>query len=147
MGLQIEQRIAARLHQRGLPTVAVDADSDLFPRVLDGRHRRRRVAARHLVERGHRRFGYLLEQQVTDYESQAVKRLAGFREVIDSTGSDREVMVASSPNRWTVHARRHPSCSTDRILPRPSWPTTICWLSGSSWPPGIADFGCRKTLR
>ncbi|GGL92259.1 LacI family DNA-binding transcriptional regulator [Nakamurella endophytica] len=86
MGLEIEEGIARRLHKRGLATVAVDADSDVFSRVLIDDVDGGRLAARHLVERGHTRLGYLLERQVSDYESQAVKRLTGFLEIADRAG-------------------------------------------------------------
>ncbi|MEU8235530.1 LacI family DNA-binding transcriptional regulator [Actinoplanes sp. NPDC004185] len=96
MGLQIEPGIAGRLRERGLPTVVVDADSDLFSRVVIDDDDGGRIAARHLLERGHRRLGYLLERQVSDYESQAVKRLAGFRDTAARSGA--EVVVATSDN-------------------------------------------------
>jgi LacI family transcriptional regulator len=97
MGLQIEVGIAERLHGRGLPTVAVDADSPLFSRVLVDDVEGGRIAARHLAAKGYTTFGYLLERQVTDYESQAIKRLAGFREIA-ATVSEREIAVATSDN-------------------------------------------------
>jgi LacI family transcriptional regulator len=56
-----------------------------------------RVAARHLVAKGHTTFGYLLERQVSDYESQAIKRLSGFREIA-ATVNDRPIAVATSDN-------------------------------------------------
>jgi len=82
MGLQIETRIAERLHERGLPTVAVDADSSLFSRVLIDDVAGGRLAGQHFLEKGHRRFGYVVERQVSEYESQAIKRLAGFKDVV-----------------------------------------------------------------
>jgi DNA-binding LacI/PurR family transcriptional regulator len=120
MGLQIEERIAERFHRRGLPTVAVDADSDLFSRVLMDDVEGGRVAARHLVGRGHRRFGYLLEQQLSDYESQAVKRLSGFREVIGASGPGAEVVVASSGN--SVDGAR---AAAAQLLDGPDRPSAI----------------------
>ncbi|GID32500.1 LacI family DNA-binding transcriptional regulator [Paractinoplanes brasiliensis] len=96
MGLRIEDAIADRLRQRRLPTVAVDADSALFSRVVIDDRAGGRTAAEHLRDRGHRHVGYLLERQVSDYESQAIKRLAGFREVIAAAGGS--VTVARSDN-------------------------------------------------
>jgi DNA-binding LacI/PurR family transcriptional regulator len=120
MGLQIEEHIAERFHTRGLPTVAVDADSDLFSRVLMDDIEGGRVAARHLVGRGHRRFGYLLEQQLADYESQAVKRLSGFREVVGAMDPAGEVVVASSAN--SVDGAR---AAAAQLLDGPDRPTAI----------------------
>lgn len=116
MGLQIEDAIAQRLHERGLPTVAVDADSDLFSRVLIDDVEGGRIAARHLMAKGHRRFGYLLERQVSDYESQAIKRLAGFHDV---AGAD-DVAVATSEN--SVDAAR---AAAGDLLDGPWRPTAV----------------------
>lgn len=96
MGLRIEDAIADRLRERRLPTVAVDADSVLFSRVVIDDRTGGRTAAEHLRDRGHRRVGYLLERQVSDYESQAIRRLTGFREVIAAAGGS--VAVTSSDN-------------------------------------------------
>jgi LacI family transcriptional regulator len=96
MGLPIEDAIAGRLRERHLPTVAVDADSALFSRVVIDDRDGGRIAAEHLRDRGHRRVGYLLERQVSDYESQAIKRLAGFEKVIVAAGG--AVTVTSSDN-------------------------------------------------
>src|SRR4051812_17097312 len=96
MGLRIEDAIADRLRERRLPTVAVDADSALFSRVVTDDRDGGRLAGEHLRDRGHRRVGYVLERQVSDYESQAIKRLAGFREVIAAAGG--EVVVTDSGN-------------------------------------------------
>jgi DNA-binding LacI/PurR family transcriptional regulator len=96
MGLPIEDGIASRLRERHLPTVAVDADSKLFSRVIIDDHDGGRVAAEHLRDRGHRRVGYVVERQVSDYDSQAIRRLAGFREVVAACGGS--VAVAHSDN-------------------------------------------------
>lgn len=119
MGLQIEDEIARRLLDRGLPTIAVDAESDRFSRVVTDDVEGGRVAARHLIGKGHRRLGYLLERQVSDYESQAVKRLAGFRQVVgDARGQD--VIVASSDN--SVEAARS---AASELLDRPDRPSAV----------------------
>jgi DNA-binding LacI/PurR family transcriptional regulator len=102
MGLRIEDAIAGRLRERHLPTVAVDADSTLFSRVIIDDGEGGRIAAAFLRDKGHRRVGYVLERQVSDYESQAVRRLAGFREVVELAGGT--VTVTSSDN--SVEAAR-----------------------------------------
>lgn len=118
MGLPIEDAIAGRLRERRLPTVAVDADSALFSRVVIDDRGGGRLAAEHLRDRGHRRLGYLIERQVTDYESQAIKRLAGFREVVAAAGG--EVVVAHSDN--SVDAARRAAAD---LLDRPDRPSAI----------------------
>jgi DNA-binding LacI/PurR family transcriptional regulator len=116
MGLPIEDAIADRLRERSLPTVAVDADSTLFSRVVIDDAEGGRLAAAHLRDRGHRRVGYLLERQVSDYESQAIKRLSGFRTVIEAAGGT--VTVASGDN--SVDAARQAAASLLDAADRPS---------------------------
>lgn len=118
MGLEIETEIAQRLVERGLPTVAVDAMSDSFSRVATDDAEGGRLAARHLVAKGHRRIGYLLERQVSDYESQAVKRLAGFRQVVGEAGG--EVLVEASDN--SAGAAK---ATAGRLLNRADRPTAV----------------------
>jgi DNA-binding LacI/PurR family transcriptional regulator len=118
MGLRIEDAIADRLRERGLPTVAVDADSALFSRVVIDDRGGGHLAGEHLRDRGHRRVGYMLERQVSDYESQAIKRLAGFREVIAAAGGD--VRVTHSDN--AVDAARRAAAD---LLDRADRPTAI----------------------
>lgn len=118
MGLPIENVIAERLRERRLPTVAVDADSDLFSRVMIDDTEGGGIAGRHLVSRGHRRVGYLLERQVSDYESQAIKRLSGFRDAIDAAGG--EVIVATCDN--SIDAARR---AASWLLDRPGRPSAI----------------------
>ncbi|MFI5952130.1 LacI family DNA-binding transcriptional regulator [Cryptosporangium sp. NPDC051539] len=96
MGLPIEDAIAERFRERKLPTVAVDANSALFSRIVVDDHEGGRLAAAHLRDRGHRRVGYLLERQATDYESQAITRLAGFEQVMEAAGGS--IVVATSEN-------------------------------------------------
>jgi len=118
MGLPIEDAIAERLRERSLPTVAVDADSVLFSRVIIDDQGGGRLAAGHLRDRGHRRIGYLLERQVSDYESQAIRRLSGFREVIGAAGG--EVIVADSDN--SVDAARQAAAV---LLDAPDRPSAV----------------------
>jgi LacI family transcriptional regulator len=119
MGLKIEDSIEERLHRRGLPTVAVDADSRVFSRVLIDDVEGGRVGARHLIELGHRRLGYLLERQVSDYESQAIRRLTGFRQVAAGAGCP-DVRIEISEN--SVAAAR---VAAGRLLDAPDRPTAI----------------------
>lgn len=97
MGLGIDAGISRRLIERSLPTVVVDAESESFSRVVIDDRAGGRMAARHLLDRGYTRFGYMLERQLTDYDSQAIKRLAGFREVVEGTGR-ADLLVTTSEN-------------------------------------------------
>lgn len=79
MGQRIEPTVEARLFARSVPTVVVDADSDSFSTVGCDDYAGGSLAADYLVTLGHRKIAYVVERQVTDYESQAVRRLRGFQ--------------------------------------------------------------------
>ncbi len=79
MGEPLEPAVEQRLLARGLPVVVVDAESSCFSMVNINDHAAGRAAAEHLLALGHERIGYVLEQQASDYESQARRRLGGFR--------------------------------------------------------------------
>ncbi|OFE18347.1 LacI family transcriptional regulator [Humibacillus sp. DSM 29435] len=150
MGLEIESSIADRLHRRGLPTVVVDAASDLFCRVGVDDVDSGRLPGAHLVGGGHRRFGYLMEEQLAPYESQAVKRLAGFREAVTSF-LEQELVVMSCRN--SIPAARS---AAREMLSSPQRPTAImahhdqlaigvllaCRDLGLSVPGEVAVVGC-----
>lgn len=119
MGLEIEPAIAERLHRGGLPTVAVDAASSRFTRVVADDIEGGRLAAKHLAARGHLRYGYLLEQQRTDYESQAIQRLGGFKEIVEAT-TDVPLRIAACEN--SIASAR---AAAGELLDRPGRPTAI----------------------
>jgi DNA-binding LacI/PurR family transcriptional regulator len=117
MGLEIEPTIADRLYRRGLPTVVVDAASTLFSRVVVDDVESGRLAGAHLLERGHRLMGYLFEEQLSSYESQAVKRLAGFRRAV-APFLDEDLVVAGCGN--SVDAARSTARAMLSGLRRPT---------------------------
>lgn len=119
MGLGLEPGISRRLLDRRLPTVMVDADSGDFSRVLIDDSAGGRLAADHLLSRGHQSFGYLLERQIADYESQAIKRLNGFRSTVQAA-SPGEVRVATCEN--SVAAAR---AAAGGLLDGPDRPAAI----------------------
>lgn len=119
MGLEIEPEIARRLSRRGLTTVAVDADSDSFSRVVIDDVAGGAVAARHLLERGHTRFGYLVERQVSDYESQAVRRHRGFRDAV-AAAAGSPLVVRTCDN--SIPAARAVAA---QLLSEPDRPTAV----------------------
>lgn len=79
MGQRIEPAIEERLLSRSVPVIVVDAVSEVFPTVSCDDFAGGALAADHLLAAGHRRIAYLVERQLTDYPSQALSRLEGFR--------------------------------------------------------------------
>lgn len=106
MGMAVDPVVEQRLVDREIPVVVVDAHSDRFPALVVDDAEAGALAARHLVGLGHRRIGYVAEQQATDYESQSTSRLAGFRAVIEAAGgSVRVVESGPSADEAAVAAR------------------------------------------
>ncbi len=119
MGMRIEDVVERRLFERGLPTLVVDTDSDRFPAVLCEDVAGGRMAAQYLYALGHRRFGYILEQQTSDYESQAVSRLTGFSRQLEDFG-DCDLVVRASGS--SVQAARAAALA---LLAEPDRPTAL----------------------
>lgn len=107
MGMALDPVVEQRLLDREIPVVVVDAASDSFPTLVVDDSAAGALAAQHLVDLGHRRIGYVAEQQMTDYESQSSNRLAGFRAVVLAAGGSVHV-VESAPtaDAAAVAARR-----------------------------------------
>ncbi len=83
MGMRIEDVIEKRLFDRHVPTVVVDAESARFPSVACDDRSGGELAARYLFGLGHRSFGYVVEPQASQYDSQAIRRLSGFRDALE----------------------------------------------------------------
>ena len=98
MGFELDAPIESRLEERGVPTVVVDAASTLFPIVTCNDEESGRIGAAHLLELGHRSFGYLRERQLGTYESQAERRLSGFAAEIGATPGTQLQVVESGPS-------------------------------------------------
>jgi DNA-binding LacI/PurR family transcriptional regulator len=115
MGKRIEDVIEQRLLERGVPTVVVDADSDRFSVVACDDVAGGRLAARYLHGLGYRTFGYVVERQVSDYESQALRRLAGFRGQLQDFGKCNLTVIESEPSGPAARdAVRHLLAGPDR---------------------------------
>jgi DNA-binding LacI/PurR family transcriptional regulator len=87
MALPIEQSTVDRLISSELPTVLVDASDSRFDSIHTDDRAGGRIAAEHLVERGHGRFAFLGEMQRSHlYVSPSEQRLEGFREGLRAHG-------------------------------------------------------------
>ena len=117
MGEPLEPSVEQRLASRGMPVVIVDAESDTFPVVRIDDYGAGRLAARHLIELGHKDIGYLLEGQVADYESQALRRLGGFRAEL---AQHADVRLTVSQTTGTLAAARVAGRALLGAAPRPT---------------------------
>jgi len=119
MGAPIEPSVEERLYARGLPVVVVDADSSRYSVVNINDHAAGRAAAEHLLELGHTRIGYVVEEQVSEYESQARRRLGGFRARL---AEEPGVQLRLVPARGTMDSAREVAHG---LLGSPDRPTAV----------------------
>ena len=113
MGFTLDASIEDRLEDRGVPMVVVDAMSARFPVVTCNDEESGRLGAAHLLDLGHRSFGYVRERQRGDYESQADRRLSGFTAELDKTLGARLRVVECDPNFESARTAAHELISDD----------------------------------
>jgi LacI family transcriptional regulator len=98
VSLPLEEAIARRLGELRLATVLVDVRHPGFDSVYTDDTLGGRLAAEHLLARGHRRFAFLGEtQESSGYVSPSQRRLDGYRTALASAGHvlrERDVRVA-----------------------------------------------------
>lgn len=95
MGLPLDDRLAERLAQRQRPAVVlIDTQTEQFSYVTMDDERGGRLAATHLLERGHTRFAWIREAQRSDaYVSAAQLRGDSFMKTIVNAGHDRDAVT------------------------------------------------------
>jgi DNA-binding LacI/PurR family transcriptional regulator len=87
MALPLDESVAERLRRQNLPTVLVDSVRDDFDCVSTDDRTGGVLAAAHLLARGHRRLGYIGEDQRSHaYVSSSERRLDGFRTQLKEGG-------------------------------------------------------------
>lgn len=87
MGLPLEDSVVARLLQRDLATVLVDATRPEFSSVVIDDEEGGYLVGRHFLDRGHTSFAAAVEAQLsTDYVSPAQLRRAGLLRAITEAG-------------------------------------------------------------
>jgi len=122
MGFAIESHVADRLMVRSVPTVVVDAPTEVFSSVGSDDAEGGRIAARHLLELGHRRIGFLTEHHRRHFVPlQADKRLSGFREVLADAGIEGDDLVTRDVDNSMEAARS----AAAELLELPTPPTAI----------------------
>ena len=104
MGFTLDSSIEDRLEDRGVPMVVVDAISTRFPVVTCDDEESGRIGAAHLLDLGHRSFGYVRERQRGRYESQADRRLSGFTAELNKTQDTQLRVVDSDPTFESARA-------------------------------------------
>ncbi|GAA5193681.1 LacI family DNA-binding transcriptional regulator [Rugosimonospora acidiphila] len=93
MGLPLDDALADNLLTRGLPTVLVDSSRAEFSTVNIDDDEGGSMAARHLLERGHRSFAFVQEPQESfAFLSQGQRRNRGFRRAVADAGGDPDAV-------------------------------------------------------
>ncbi|BCB91363.1 LacI family DNA-binding transcriptional regulator [Phytohabitans suffuscus] len=119
MGLPLEESVVERLRAQRLPTVVIDSPRPRFEAVVTDDEAGGELVARHLLERGHERFGYVGEAQRSHaYVSPSESRLAGFRRVVAHRLPDEAV-------RLVRHDVTQARAATHALLDLPDPPTAI----------------------
>ena len=122
MALPLDEAIAARLKRQRLATVLVDSIREDFDCVSTDDRAGGILVARHLLERGHRRLGFVGEDQRSHaYVSSSELRLEGFRAAAAEGGA--ELLTAAV--RLVSYGVEEACQATHELLDRPESPTAI----------------------
>lgn len=122
VSLPLDDAIVGRVRDLALPTVLVDAHHRGLSSVRTDDRDGGRLVAEHLLERGHRRFGFVGEAQRSNaYVSPAQLRLDGYRAALAEAGyglvDDHLMLSARTLPAGTVAARE--------LLTRRARPTAV----------------------
>ncbi|MFC0529500.1 LacI family DNA-binding transcriptional regulator [Phytohabitans kaempferiae] len=122
MGLPLEESVVERLRGQRLPTVVIDSPRPRFEAVVTDDEAGGELVARHLLERGHRRFGYVGEAQRSHaYVSPSESRLAGYRRALTEGGA----ALPGEAVRLVRHDVAEARAATHALLDLAAPPTAI----------------------
>jgi LacI family transcriptional regulator len=122
MALPLGDEMAQRLRANGLETVLVEWGHPSFSGVEIDDRAGGRMVARYLIERGHRRFGFVGDADVPDYAIYtSERRLEGYCQAL------REAGLALAPEYIALgpHGLEHARRLAHRLLGLPAPPTAI----------------------
>jgi len=102
MALPFGDEVAQRLRAHRLEAVLIECNHPFFSSVEIDDVAGGELVARHLLTRGHRRFGFVGDSSVPDYAiSTSEKRLAGYRRVLAEAGcplAPEQIRLGPGPN-------------------------------------------------
>ncbi len=105
---------AIALVAAGVPVVLVDTYHPLLPSVDVDDVEGGRIAARHLLDKGHRKIAFLGDQEYELHFYSAIERLQGFREELEAAG----VPLATEDQIWIPYSRQEARHATEQLLER-----------------------------
>jgi LacI family transcriptional regulator len=123
ISLAIEDKVARRLHDGGIETVLIESWHAQLNSICIDDVRGGMLAAKHLIDKGHTRIGFLGDIEPPDrYAIHPVKsRLAGFKRALEEAG-------LSLPRRYVIQApytQAGPQEAARALLALPRPPTAI----------------------
>jgi DNA-binding LacI/PurR family transcriptional regulator len=122
MGLPVADEVGERLARQRLSVVLVEAERRDFSSVCVDNSGGGGTVARHLLAKGHRRFAYLGEEQVShQYRSPSEERYEGFAAELRSAG----VADADIARRTVAHSVESAARATLELLDLPRPPTAV----------------------
>ncbi|MDH2426162.1 LacI family DNA-binding transcriptional regulator [Sphaerisporangium sp. TRM90804] len=122
VSLPLDHTVAARLTTLRLPTVLCDVRHPGFDTVHTDDTAGGRLAAEHLLERGHRRFGFLGHANRSDlYRSPSQRRLDGYQAALTQAGHT----LRPDHIRTAGHGAPSPAVAATRLLAAPDRPAAV----------------------
>ncbi|MEV0197874.1 LacI family DNA-binding transcriptional regulator [Nonomuraea sp. NPDC050691] len=122
VSLSLEEAVADRLGGMRLPTVLIDVRHPRFDSVHTDDTAGGRLAAEHLISRGHHEFGFLGEAQKSGaYLSPSQQRLAGYRAALAEAGRT----LTDGNVRLTGHGLAPACTAAKQLLSRPDRPSAV----------------------
>lgn len=122
ISIPLDETVAGRLISLDLPTVLLDVRHPGFDAVHTDDTAGGHLAAGHLLEHGHQRFGFLGEAQTSDrYVSPSQRRLRGYRVALADAGHT----LHDEDIRLVRHRAREALTAAHELLSRPGHPTAV----------------------
>jgi DNA-binding LacI/PurR family transcriptional regulator len=122
MSVPFTDEVARRLIKQNVTTVLVELQHPRFSSVVIDDVAGGRLVAEHLVERGHRRLGFIGQvQSLHDHLLQSEARLNGFRRQLETDG----ITFDDADVRLVDHTIEAASAATRELLKRDAPPTAI----------------------
>jgi LacI family transcriptional regulator, repressor for deo operon, udp, cdd, tsx, nupC, and nupG len=122
MSLPFSDDVAQRLEAQRIATVLVEVERPGFSSVTIDDAAGGAMVAQHLIDRGHRAFAFIGEEQSSHhYRSQSEARLAGFRAAIEANGGE----LHDAAIRLVSHGLEAARSAAHEILATESPPSAV----------------------
>jgi DNA-binding LacI/PurR family transcriptional regulator len=121
VSMELTDEEVERLNRSDIPTVLVDATHPDLSRVVVDNVKGGYLAARHLLELGHQRIGYVSDFLIDPFNSPVRDRFTGYRQALAEAG----ISYRPDFHRQARHGREEARKMTHDLLKLPDPPTAI----------------------